>query len=458
MTYHLGQHAIVIGGSITGLMTARVLADHFARVTILERDHIGEQPAIHKSVPQSNHYHAVLLGGQQVLVNLYPDFIAKLRSCGSVPLRIGEEMVWYLPNGKGYSASATLVEKPQYFGFEVHSQSRELLEHYLRQCTLALANVHCESDSIVQGLVYENGRVGGVRYVQAGRADTLAAELVVDAGGRGAHTPRWLAELGFPLPGETTIGVDLGYASAKFLVPDAYDEPERLQVFLGTPPQFPHAAILGEIENRTWHVTLAGRFGQYPPTDAAGFLAFVQGLHTQRLYNLIKDAERVTDIVPYRFPSSLRRHYEHLTAFPEGLLVLGDAICSFNPVYGQGMSVAALQVRALQQLLTARAAESRGIEGLALAFFPKAAEVILTPWVLAVGQDLAYPQTQGERPPNLADNAQYFAALNALALKDHEVHKLLGEVFQLAKPLPVLYEESLRSRVLDQLGLRMRER
>jgi 2-polyprenyl-6-methoxyphenol hydroxylase-like FAD-dependent oxidoreductase len=333
----------------------------------------------------------------------------------------------------------------------VYSQSRGLIEHCVRQLTRTLANVKWVSESIVQGLIYEKGRVHGVRYAHAGRVDALAADLVVDAGGRGSHVPRWLTELGFQPPEETAIGVDIGYASTKFRVPASYDEPERVQVFLGPPPQFPNGAILGEIEHHTWHVTLVGRFGQYPPIDEAGFLAFAKSLHTPRLYNLIKDAERVTDIAQYRFPSSLRRHYEHLTAFPEGFLVLGDAICSFNPVYGQGMSVAALQVRALQQLLTERGAEAHGLEGLALAFFPQAADAILTPWILAVGQDLAYPQTTGERPPNMAESAQYFAALNALAIKDREVHKLLGEVFQLAKPLSVLMEEPLRSQALEQL-------
>ena len=451
MGNHLGQHAVVIGGSLAGLMTARVLADHFDQVTVLERDRIDEQPAIHKSIPQGNHYHALLLGGQQVLSTLYPDFLDQLRSLGAVRLRVGEELVWYLPDGKAYSASATLVREPQYLGFDTHSQSRGLIEHCVRQLTLTLANVKWESENIVQGLIYEKGRVHGVQSSHADRIDSLAADLVVDAGGRGSHVPRWLTELGFQPPRETAIGVNLGYASTKYRVPDSYDEPERMQIFLGPPPQFPNAAIMGEIEHRTWHVTLAGRFGQYPPTDEAGFLAFARSLHTPRLYSLIKEAERVADIVQYRFPSSLRRHYEQLTAFPEGLLVLGDAICSFNPVYGQGMSVAALQVRALQQLLTERGAESQGLEGLALAFFPKAAEVILTPWILAVGQDLAYPQTTGERPPNMAENAQYFATLNALAIEDLEVHKLLGEVFQLAKPLSVLMEEPLRSRALEQL-------
>jgi 2-polyprenyl-6-methoxyphenol hydroxylase-like FAD-dependent oxidoreductase len=203
-----------------------------------------------------------------------------------------------------------------------------------------------------------------------------------------------------------------------------------------------------EIENHTWHVSLAGRFGQYPPQDEAGFLAFAKTLYTSKLYELIKDAERVADITPYRFPTSVYRHYERLTAFPDGFLVLGDAICSFNPIYGQGMSSAALQVQALQEVLAQQEARAQGLEGLALAFFPRAAEVIDTPWTLAASFDFAYPQTRGERPPNLTEGAQYFAAVDALTAEDVEVHRLVTEVFQLTKPLSVLRQEPLRSRVM----------
>src|SRR5712692_5589493 len=446
MGYHLGQHAVVIGGSLAGLMTARVLADHFDHVTILERDHIEGHPALHKSIPQGNHLHALLLGGQQVMSALYPDFTDKLRNLGAVRVRMGEEMVWYLPAGKAYTPCGTLVREPQYLGFDAHCQSRGLLEHCVRQCTLALANVKFASDIAVQGLVYENGRVQGVRYDHDGRAHSLAADFVVDAGGRGSHALRWLTELGFGVPEETTIGVDLAYSSTKFRVPDSYDEPERMLIFFGLSPHLPSGGIMEEIEDKAWHLTLVGRFGEYPPTDEEGFLAFAKSLYSPKLYALIKDAERVADIIHYRFPSSVHRHYERLTAFPEGFLVLGDAICSFNPVYGQGMSVAALQVKALQHLLTERAAGAQGLEGLALAFLPKAAEEIVTPWTLAANQDLAYPQTRGIRPPNLEESAAYFAALNALAAEDGEVHRLLAEVFHLAKPLSVLIEEPLRSR------------
>jgi 2-polyprenyl-6-methoxyphenol hydroxylase-like FAD-dependent oxidoreductase len=199
-----------------------------------------------------------------------------------------------------------------------------------------------------------------------------------------------------------------------------------------------------------WHVTLGGRFGDYPPRDAAGFLAFAQALHSPVLYERIKDAPRVADVTAYRYPTSIRRHYERLTTFPEQFVVLGDAISSFNPVYGQGMSSAALQVQALQQVLRERAAASLGLDGLPLAFFPKAAEVVETPWSLAAGRDFAYPETQGERPPDLEERMQYFADVDALTADDLEVQRLVTEVLNLTKPLSALNDEPLRSRVEAQ--------
>ena len=446
MTNHFGQHAVVIGGSLTGLMTARVLAEHFDAVTVLERDHIENRPMLHQSIPQGNHLHGLLLGGQQVMASLYPGFLDKLDTLGAVRCRTGTELVYYLPDGKAFSVTGT-VREPRDLGFDITCHSRGLLEHCVRQCTLEHTNITFASESTVQGLVYEDGRVCGVRYHQAGEDHTVAADFVVDAGGRRSQAPRWLTELGFRAPEETTIGVDIAYASTKFRVPAEYDEPERLLIFFGPPPDFPNGGIMEIIEHQTWHVTLVGRFGAYPPHDEAGFLAFAESLYTPKLYHLIKDAERVTDITYYRFPTSIQRHYERLTTFPNGFLVLGDAISSFNPVYGQGMSSAALQVQALQQLLTERTTGAQGLVGLAQSFFPQAAEIIVTPWTLAANQDLAYPRMQGERPPDLEERTQYFMDVDALTAEDNEVYRLLFEVLNLAKPLSVLREEPLRSRV-----------
>ena len=447
MAHRLGQHAVVIGGSLAGLMTARVLSDHFDAVTVLERDDLDAQRGMHHSIPQGHHLHGLLRGGQQVMASLYPGFLDTLDALGARRYRAGTELVFYLPTGKAFSATGT-VREPYDLGFDITCHSRGLLEYCVRQCTLAHPNITLTSASRVQGLLYADGRVRGVRIQQGGEVHSLVADFVVDASGRGSQAPRWLTECGFHAPAATTIGIDMAYASTKFRVPATYDAPERILACLGPAPDFPDGAVMGIIEENLWHVTLVGRFGHYPPHDAAGFLAFAKALYTPAVYDHIKDAERVTEITAYRVPTSVWRHYERLPAFPGGLVVVGDAISSFNPVYGQGMSSAALQVQALQQVLHARATASQGLDGLAQAFFPKAAEIVVTPWTLAAHQDWAFPQTQGDRPADLEEDAQYFAALDALTADNVEVYRLLVDVFQLVKPLSALYEEPVRCRVM----------
>lgn len=295
--------------------------------------------------------------------------------------------------------------------------------------------------------MHENGRARGVRHGKPGGSQSLEADLVVDASSRGSRAPRWLAEPGYPMPEETTIGCDLAYASARYRVPDSCEEPERLLGFFGPAPKYPKAAMVTWIENKLWHVTMAERFRQFPSTDEAGFLGFAKALHTPKLHDLIKDAERVSDIVPYRYPTSLRQHYEGLAAYPTGFLVLGDVICSFNPVYGQGMSPAAQSARALKQLLAESVALKKGLDGLAPAFFGKAAQAVATPCTFAANADLAFPQTKRDRSGLSKENAEYFAAVGELMNDDPEVYKLTLEIIHLAKPLSALFEEPLRSRV-----------
>lgn len=450
MTTSLGHHAVVIGGSMAGLMSAAVLAEHFDQVTVFERDRIEDRPALHKSVPQGNHVHALLLGGQNVMSSLYPGFTEELKELGAVPYRSGIDIVWYGPNGKGYNGTLSVTE-PRDLGFEGHVMSRGLLEYHVRRRTIALKNVRLETEAAIEGLVHDGGRVQGVRRGQAAGAQSVEADLVLDASGRGSRAARWLMEMGIPAPEETTIGVDFAYTSTKYRKPDNAGEVEPLLLFGGPPPEHTRGAGLFEIEDHTWHVSLAGRFGDYPPTDEAGFLAFAKSLPGARFYELIKDAERIADISHHRFPTSVWRHYERLRTFPAGFLILGDAICSFNPVYGQGMSSAALQAQALRDVLRGRVARARGLDGLAADFFPQAAEAISAPWTLAANFDFAYPQTKGERPSGMAEGAAYFAALDSLQAEDIEVQRLVTEVFQLTKPISALREEPLLSRILTRL-------
>jgi 2-polyprenyl-6-methoxyphenol hydroxylase-like FAD-dependent oxidoreductase len=311
---------------------------------------------------------------------------------------------------------------------------------------VALPNVRLEQGAMVEELIYRQGSVTGVRVMQDGAGSEAAVDLVIDAGGRGSQAPKWLGGMGYPMPAETTIGVDFAYTSTKFRKPEIAAKVEPIMLF-GAPPPEVRGAGLFEIEGGIWHVSLAGRFNDYPPTDFAGFIDFARSLPSRLLYQLIKDAERLTDITQHRFPSSILRHYEQMASWPEKFLILGDAICSFNPVYGQGMTSAGLQARALQSILRERAAQGAGLDGLAATYFCKVADVISTPWTLAANFDFAYPQTQGERPPGIEQGARYFLALDALQVRDPDVQRLLVEVFQLMKPLSALWGDAIRERV-----------
>jgi 2-polyprenyl-6-methoxyphenol hydroxylase-like FAD-dependent oxidoreductase len=450
MTGSLGEHALVIGGSIAGLLTGRVLSDYFDKVTILERDHIEPRPAVHKSTPQGHHLHTMLLGGLRILSNLYPGFTDQLRNMGAVPVQMTRDFPIHRPGGVVYSLTGAVTE-PRDLGIELYSQSRGLFEHCVRQCTLARDNINAQCDSPVTGLMYVNGRVEGACYNNNGERRWLAADLIIDCGGRGSQARRWLTEIGFDSPPETVIGVDFAYSSTKFHIPECDDLAARYQLFGGPPPLYTRGALLTKIENDIWQLSLGGRFGDYPPQDEDGFMAFARELPTPRLYELLQDAERIETISHHRFPTSVLRRYERLERFPGGFLVLGDAISSFNPVYGQGMSSAALQAQALAEILEERAGSPVGLNGIASAFFPKAAEVISLPWTLAANFDFSYPQTTGERPQMTPERLRYLLILDSLSAQDPEVQKTLVEVFGLARPLSVLWDEPLRSRVFERM-------
>jgi 2-polyprenyl-6-methoxyphenol hydroxylase-like FAD-dependent oxidoreductase len=329
--------------------------------------------------------------------------------------------------------------------------SRGLLEHCIRQCTLEAANIELRTACAVRGLIGRNGVISGVIKSSEHSDESIAADFVVDAGGRGSGASRWLRERGYTPPRETLIGVDFAYSSARFSL-SGYSDRERAFYYLGRGPADPKMAFLTENEGGEWLLSIGGRFGDYPPTDEDGFRAFAKSLGSSKVYDIIEAAERVSEISHYRFPNSLRRHYELVDDLPERFIVMGDGLASFNPLYAQGMTSGALQAQALQDLLNVRAAgRAAQLDGLQREFFRKAAEVVETPWMLAAHSDFAYPQTKGDRPSNLNEGDLYMSAVEALSADDIEIQRLIWEVFSLAKPLSTLYEEPLRSRTFAQM-------
>ncbi|MGH7323455.1 MAG: FAD-dependent oxidoreductase [Candidatus Rokuibacteriota bacterium] len=439
----VGRQAVVVGAGMGGLTAARALADHFERVLVLERDVLPRQAADRVGVPQGKHVHALLAGGQRALSELFPDFDHDLAKRGAVPFRVGLDVRMERP---GYDPF------PQRdLGFDAYAMSRAQVEFTVRQRVHACANVEFRQHCPVEALVARSDgtAVTGVRCAQrTEKSETLEADLVVDASGRGTLTLGLLEAIGQAAPEETTVGVDLAYTSAIFAIPD--DAPPDWKGVFCFPraPASSRGALLLPLEGRRWIVTVAGRHGERPPGDADGFMAFAQQLRTPTIYNAIKPAKLLDDVVRFGFPASAYRHYERLTSLPRGLLPVGDAVCRFNPVYGQGMSVAAQEARALGHLLATRAAEPDPLDGLAPSFFVEAAALIETPWAGSVIPDFVYPDTRGERPPDFEVAIKFGLALTKLAARDPGVHRLVAEVQHLLKPRSVYLDPELVQRVV----------
>lgn len=442
---HLGRHAIVIGGSIAGMLAARVLADFFDQVTVLERDEILESAESRRCAPQGRHAHFLLKGGEQIMENLFPGMVRQLVELGSVPVRGGLDIIL-----------CGLFEQPRRdLGITCHCQTRGLLEHCLRLRLNDHPNVELRWRCSATGLVFERdqGRVSGVNYRDHGAhgEGALDADLVVEAGGRGGLTARWLQELGLGTAPTVEVGVDLRYSTGIFQIPGDSPADWKGIVITGKPPADARGAVVLPIEGRRWIVTLGGRFGEYPPADYEGFIAFTKSLPDPAVYAALKDAKMESGIEQFGFPASKWRRYDRMAAFPDWLIPVGDTLCSFNPLFGQGMSSAAQQVECLRSILLERSKRSGPLDGLSHDFLQSAARIVAIPWAQAAEQDFQYPATRGERPPQDDAANRYMAHLAALVQDDVEVQRQLMRVFHLMDHPATLHEEPIHSKVLAHI-------
>jgi 2-polyprenyl-6-methoxyphenol hydroxylase-like FAD-dependent oxidoreductase len=409
MSRQIGDRAVVLGASMAGLLAARVLADAYAQVTVIDRDQLPNTSTNRRGVPHGRHAHALLARGQQALEQLFPGLTAELIAHGAAAGDVLGNGRWFLGGHRLRQARTGLVAL---------CTSRPFLEGHVRARVRALPNLTILDRCQVIDLATtaDGRRVTGVRALR--RADgnavaeqLLGADLVVDATGRGSRTPTWLEALGYPRPPTAQVRIGLGYATRTYrLPPDALGG--DLGVLHGTTPEQPRGGALLLLEGGRWMVTLAGILGDYPPTDPDGFLAFARSLRFPDIYQTIRDATPLDNPVGFRFPASVRHRYERLRRFPDGLLVLGDAVCSFNPIYGQGMSVAAVEPLVLRRHLR------RGALPRPRRFFGDLARVVDVPWDIAVGGDLVFPGVQGRRTLKVRLVNAYLARLHTAAAHD----------------------------------------
>ena len=434
----IGEHAVVIGASMAGLLAARALTDTYERVTVLDRDALPDGLQGRRAVPQGRHAHALLPYGETCLDALLPGLAAELLADGARPCLALEEKRFVI-GGHPLARAST--------GGRSIMAGRPFIEGHVRRRVRALERVAVIDRCDVLGLVATPGgeRVTGVRMLR--RADgsaeeTLTADLVVAATGRAARVPAWLEGLGYPAPAEERLQIDVTYASRHLRVPKGALGVDKL-VLIGATPDRPRQLFLFAQEGDTWILSTGGYGPAHrPPTDPDGFTAFAATVAPPDVFAAIEAAEPLDDVATHRFPASLRRRYDRLRRFPAGLLVTGDAVCSFNPTYGQGMTVAAAEAVALRDCLRA------GEQDLARRFFAAAAVPVGRAWDVSVGADLALPEVPGPRPLRVRAVNAYLARLRAVAEHDHAVAGAFIAVVGMQAPPESLLRPAILRRVL----------
>lgn len=379
------QRAVVIGASMAGLSAAAVLASRFGEVILVDRDPLPDVPVDRRGVPQGRHAHALLPAGLKRMEGWFPGYNEAVVADGARQLDLGSEILWFHPEGPRIQFES---------GVTGPVCSRALLEHHLRRRVLALPNVSLRSGSGAAGVLTspDATTVTGIA-LEDGR--TLTADLVVDASGRAGRSVKWLAALGYEEPPISAVTIDTSYATRVYRMRPGQERDAQVAIVMAPPPAARQGVIF-PLEGDRWMVTLAGFHGDHPRRDPAGFLAFARSLPLPLVADLIEASEPLDDIVTHRLPSNQRRHVERLRRAPGGLVMLGDAVCSFNPVYGQGMSSATLQAEALGKVLDdVHTLDERFVR----TFYRRTAKAVTPVWQMSIAADFALPATRGPKRP-----------------------------------------------------------
>ena len=452
-----GRHAVVLGGSLAGLLAARILADHFETVTILERDAYLETTEVRKGIPQANHVHGLLLRGRQVLEELFPGLQDEMIAAGAPLVDLANEIPWYTRAGWGVRFPSEL---------KVLAFTRPLLDLHVRRRLAENPKIAICDQVEVLRLVRDpkENRIAGVlvspRFVTSDRrvATRLPADLVIDTTGRASKAPRWLQDLGYEPPKETVVNAHSGYASRLFRIPENFDADWTCAIVQTAPPERKRGGILFRVEGDRWLITLIGGGRDYPPGDEQGFLEFAESLPEPIIADAIRAAEPVTPIRTHRATENRLRHFDKATNLPDNFLVLGDAACAFNPVYGQGMTIAALGVLTLRQCLEEqnKLHGEGNLCGLSQRFQKQLAKVNTAPWLMATGEDYRYREAVGGSPGVMTRFMHwYMDRVLRLATQDVEVRNVLLHVFSMLLPPSALFRRAVLLGVIKE-GIRPR--
>jgi 2-polyprenyl-6-methoxyphenol hydroxylase-like FAD-dependent oxidoreductase len=383
-----GDRAIVCGGGMGGLLAARVLSDFYQTVTVVERDKLSDKAAARRGVPQGRHSHVLSSRGSQEFARLFPGLLEELVAAGATVCDDGDlSRVSIRVGGHEYNRSCKFADPESVV---VYLLSRPLLESQVRRRVRAIGNVEIlDGHDVVEPVAAQPDRVTGVRVANrdTGAERVLDAELVVDAMGRGARTPAFLESLGFGRPVTEQSTANASYSSQLLRVPAGVINEKMTLTF--PEPNLPTGGNFSSYEDDTWILTIFRLAQLEPPSDLAELIALGTQFVSPALPKALQAGEPLGEIQVFRYPGGAWRRYDKMCRFPEGLLVFGDAICSFNPIYTQGMTVAALEANALSEALSASDGD------LSRRFFDAAARIIDPLWASNQFSDLCISPTNG---------------------------------------------------------------
>ena len=390
--------------------------------------------------PQDRHPHLLLAGGLKALEEIFPGFSNDLSDAGAVPVRLAQDI--------RYERADVGVLPMRNFDLSVLCASRPLIEFILRCRVLAIDNIKLRSHCRLTSVLSVEGAVRGVRLDLGSRAlETLDAELVVDASSRARPTLELLDELGWERPLISEVGVDLTYSTVVVKIPDhAMPDAKIVRTFPNPPISALNAALL-PLEGGNWTAAIAAPVGISRPNNWDAYLDTLCRLITPTIFEVLRHTEAPKWIDHFGFLTSVWRHFERMPRLPRGILPVGDAICRFNPTYGQGMSVAALEARLLQDVLASAATEPDPLAGVQAEFMARVESILRTPWDMSTNTDLAFPKTRGRRPDNFVEMQQSDAALFRAVVADPVVHRAMVEVGQLLQPGSLLHEPDIKQRI-----------
>lgn len=396
----MSRTAVIVGAGIAGLSAAAAVAPFFETVSVLDKDELPGTPRPRKGVAQDVQVHILLKGGELALEKLLPGTRAALLAAGAVEVRqtedvsIWEHDAWHASRDLGHSQ--LLMSRPAYEGV-------------LRRQVLTLGNVEILGNTPVEALPSERN---GLVVVATGRGDRLLADLDVPT---------------------TTLGIEVGYTSARFAKPKRYRGERRFIACIPKPPDDRYGLVC-PVENDDWLITLCSRFDNKVPADLAGFRAYAASLPIPDIADRLSEAMPLGPLRSYRIAEATWRHFERAPGLPPRVIPIGDCVSSFNPTFGQGMSVAAGHALALREALVEVTASGNGLEQVAAAYLPRAAAVSEQAWTAAALADLEYPRTGGDRPAGFDKTLLASEAMRVAAAEHPEVHLLRFEIGNLVKP------------------------